>query len=74
MTTTQSVTSLAGPVEAFEELARREYKYGFVTDIESDTVAAGPERGRHPLDLGQEERAGLPARVAAEGLSPLARR
>ena len=24
-----------------EDLARREYKYGFVTDIEADTIPAG---------------------------------
>src|ERR1043165_9104010 len=28
-------------VETAEDLAQREYKYGFVTDIESDTIPAG---------------------------------
>ena len=48
------------------------YKYGFVTDIESDKAAQGPERGHRPLHLGQEGRAGMAARMAAGGLSPLA--
>ena len=50
-----------------QELANREYQYGFVTDIEAETVPRGPERGHRPPDLGQEERAGLAARVAAQG-------
>ena len=32
-----------------ETLANREYKWGFVTDIEADDGAAGPERGDRPL-------------------------
>ena len=48
------------------------YKYGFVTDIESGHGAQGPERGHRPLHLGQEGRAGMDARMAAGGLSPLA--
>jgi len=34
--------------------------------------AQGAERGRHPADLGQEERARIHARLAAAGLPPLA--
>ena len=37
-----------------------------------DTVPARSERGRHPADLRQEERARVHARVAAEGLPALA--
>ena len=33
-----------------------QYKYGFVTDIESDR-AEGPVRGHRPLHLGEEGRA-----------------
>ena len=58
--------------ETIEELATREYKYGFVTDIEAETIPQGPERGRRPADLREEERAGVAARVAAEGVPPLA--
>ena len=55
-----------------ESLVQREYKYGFVTDIEADTVPQGAERGRRPAHLGQEGRAGVAARVAAQGVPPLA--
>jgi Fe-S cluster assembly scaffold protein SufB len=39
------------------ELTNREYKAGFVTDIESESIPP-VSRGRRPPDLGQEERAG----------------
>ena len=42
-----------------QELANREYKYGFVTDIEADTVPPGLNEDDRPPDLGQEERAGV---------------
>ena len=48
------------------------YKYGFVTDIESDKAPKGLERRHRPLHLGQEGRAGMAARMAARRLSPLA--
>ena len=57
------------PNEELHQLAAREYKYGFVTDIEPDTVAAGPRRGRRPPHLGQEGRARVAARVAPQGAS-----
>ena len=50
-----------------ETLVNREYKYGFVTDIEVRCRAEGAERGHHPADLGQEAGACVPARVAAQG-------
>ena len=31
-----------------QELANREYQYGFVTDIEADTLPRGPERRHRP--------------------------
>ena len=58
--------------ETIEQLANREYKYGFVTDIESRDDSQGPERGRRPADLGEEERAGVAARVAPQGVPALA--
>ena len=63
---------MATAARSIEELINREYEYGFVTDIEADTVPPRPERGHHPAHLGQEGRAGVHARVAAEGLPPLA--
>ena len=54
-----------------EALATAEYKYGFVTRHRSGCRAAWTERGHRPPDLGQEERAGLHAGVAAEGLPAL---
>ena len=38
-----------------DELLGRSYQHGFVTDIESDTAAAGPGRRRGAADLAQEE-------------------
>ena len=58
--------------KTLEALVDREYKWGFVTDIEADTHPQGPERRHRPPDLGQEERAGVHAGVAPEGLPPLA--
>ena len=49
-----------------------EYKWGFVTDIEEDNASQGSERGRRPPDLAEEERAGVDAGVAPEGVPPLA--
>src|SRR5918911_976656 len=48
---------------SIETLVNREYQHGFVTDIEADTI---------PPDLSEEAGARVAARVAAEGLSPLA--
>ncbi len=47
-----------------DALVGQKYRHGFVTDIESDTVPAGPRRGRDPADLAQEGRAAVPARLA----------
>ena len=55
-----------------QELANREYKYGFVTDVEADTVPPGLNEDIIRHDLGQEEGAGLPAGMASQGLPPLA--
>jgi Fe-S cluster assembly protein SufB len=41
MSTTQNATSVPYPVESLEGLTQREYKYGFVTDIESDAAPRG---------------------------------
>ena len=45
--------NMSTSTETIEELATREYKYGFVTDVESDTHSQGAERGRRPADLGR---------------------
>ena len=58
--------------ETIEQLANREYKYGFVTDVESRVDSQGAQRGRRPADLAEEERARVAAGVAAEGVSPVA--
>ena len=49
-----------------------QYKYGFVTDIESEKAPKGLSRRHRPLHLGQEERAGMDAGLAAGSLSALA--
>ena len=63
--------AIENALKSNEQLGRR-YDAGFVTDIESDTLAARPERGRGARDLGQEGRAGVDDRLAPDGLSALA--
>ncbi len=58
-------------VEAVKSIDVDQYKYGFVTDIESE-LAPRAQRGYRPLHLGQEERAGVDDGMAARRLSPLA--
>ena len=36
---------------ALEKLSEREYQYGFVTDIESESVPPGLNEGDRPADL-----------------------
>jgi Fe-S cluster assembly protein SufB len=61
-------TDRAGPVKIDVD----QYKYGFVTEIEMETVRKGLERGDRPLHLGEEERAGVDAGMAPRCLPPLA--
>ena len=58
--------------ETIEGLAKQEYKYGFVTDIEADSAPPGLNEDIIRFISAKKKRAGLAARVAAEGLSPLA--
>ena len=58
--------------ETIEELATREYKYGFVTDVEAEEIPKGLNEDVDPADLRQEEGARVAARVAAEGVPHLA--
>ena len=58
--------------EAIERLSQKGYEFGFVTDIEQENHPAGLERGCRPLDLQQEKRARMAARMAIGGLSLLA--
>jgi hypothetical protein len=53
---------------AIEQLATKEYKYGFVTDIESDTLPPGLDEDVVREISAPEGRARVAARVAAEGL------
>ena len=55
-----------------EILVNKEYKYGFVTDIDSDTAPKGLNEDIVRLISRQEGRAGVAARMAAQGLSRLA--
>ena len=50
-----------------ERLANREYQYGFVTDIESETIPPGLNEDIVRLISAKKERAGVAARVAAQG-------
>ena len=58
--------------ETIEELATREYKYGFVTDVEAETIPKGLSEDVVRADLAEEGRAGVAARVAPEGVPHLA--
>ena len=49
-----------------------QYKYGFVTDIESDKAPKGLSEDHGAFHLGQEERARMDAQLAAGRLSALA--
>ena len=57
---------------AAELLTNREYKYGFVTDIETETIARGLSEDTVRLISSEEKRAGMDARISSEGLSPMA--
>ena len=56
-----------------EELAERKYKYGFVSDIESETVPPGLDEGTVRFISAKKKRTGMAARMAARGLSTLAK-
>ena len=55
-----------------EALTNQDYKYGFVTDIEADTVPRGLNEDIIRQISAQQGRAGVAARVAAEGLPDVA--
>ena len=57
---------------SIETLVNREYQYGFVTDVETDTLPPGLSEDVVRLISAQEERAGVAARLAAQGVPPLA--
>ena len=48
---------MSSTTDDINALATQEYKYGFVTDIEADTVPRGLNEEVIRLDLGQKERA-----------------
>ena len=55
-----------------EILGNHEYKYGWVTDIESETIPRGLIGRHRAFNLREEGRAGVDAGVSSEGLSSLA--
>ena len=57
--------------QTIEELANREYKYGFVTEVETETIPRGLNEDVIQLISGQERGTGVVARVASQGLSGL---
>ena len=58
--------------QAVEALAGERYKYGFVTDVETESAPPRPRRRDDPLHLRQEARARLASRLAPQGLRALA--
>ena len=59
--------------ETIEQLASREYKYGFETERRDGHVSARPRRAGRPPAVGDQGRARVAARVPAEVVSRLAR-
>ena len=55
-----------------ETLVNREYQYGFVTDIEADTLPIGLVRSDGAPHLGKERGARVPAGLAAQSVPALA--
>ena len=60
--------------EQFKELAEQKYRYGFVTDIEEDRVPKGLSEEIVRLISEKKDEPRVHARVAPQGLPPLARR
>jgi hypothetical protein len=54
-----------------EDLVNREYKYGFITDIETDTVPRGLNEDIIRLISAKKKRAEFHAGLASEGLPAL---
>ena len=65
----RSTSATAKPSEAAD---RPGLRMGLLLRHRAGVRAQGPERGHRPLHLGQEERARMDARMAAQGLSRLA--
>jgi len=55
-----------------EQTAQNEYKYGFVTDIDTDVIPKGLNEAVIELISKKKERAGMDAPMALEGFRPLA--
>ena len=58
--------------ETIEGLVKQEYKYGFYTDVETDSAPPGLSEDTIRLISRQEKRAGMADRLAAQGVPPLA--
>ena len=59
-------------VDQIQDLTKQEYKWGFITSIEEDRLPNGLNEDIVRAHFAQEERAGIHAGLAAQGLSPLA--
>ena len=55
-----------------ELLANREYKYGFTTDIETETIPKGLSEDVVRLISSEEKRTRMAFAVSSESVSPLA--
>ena len=58
--------------DTIEEFVKSDYRYGFVSDIETDAFAPGLDEGVVGRISQVEGRAGFHARMALEGVSPVA--
>ena len=63
---------MSSTVNQINDLTQQEYKWGFVTSIDEDRLPPWAERRHRSRHFREEERAGVHAGVAAEGVSALA--
>ena len=58
--------------ETIEEFVNQEYKYGFTTNVETETIPPGLNEDVVRLISLKKSEPQVPARMAAQGLPPLA--
>ena len=58
--------------ETIESLVKQEYKYGFVTDVESESAPPGLSEDIIRLISAKKKEPAVADRLAAQGVSPLA--
>ena len=57
--------------QVVKDVIDRKYEYGFTTDVHTEIIEKGSQRGCCAPDLAEEGRAGLDARISSESLQLL---